>query len=103
MTTERKIDSKQQTLEERETNIHFDETKAAAWVETHNIKLRNNLRKLNEERPDKCQLKYEDNDRGYARYYVPKNWVKIAPPRKVNLTDEQRDALRERLRNISHV
>ena len=45
MTTERKIDNKQQTLEERETNIHFDETKAAAWVETHNIKLRNNRRR----------------------------------------------------------
>ena len=29
---------------------------------------------------------------------VPRNWVKISPPRRVNLTDEQREASVERLR-----
>ena len=89
------MDARRQTLEEKETNIHFDETNGLAWVETHNTALRNQLKKRSEEYPDQCILKTEDTARGYVRYYLPKRWIKISPPRKVTMTEERKQALRE--------
>ena len=30
-------------------------------------------------------------------YVVPKSWVKISPPKKYNLTDERREAMRQQM------
>lgn len=46
-------------------------------------------------------IKRKDDDEGIISIIaeIPKKWIKISPPRKVNLTDEQRQALAERMRN----
>ena len=59
------------------------------------------IRKLKEQYPDRVTIlaEPEDND-GCIYCIIPSEWMKIAPKRKVNLTEEQRDELRNRLRRI---
>lgn len=79
---------------ERETIINFNEAEPTASVYTFNRSLQSKLNKLLSSNPD-ISLKYSDEER--AEYIVPKKWIKVSPPRQVNLTDEQRAAAAERL------
>ena len=79
---------------ERETIINFNEAEPTASVYTFNRSLQSKLNKLLSFNPD-ISLKYSDEER--AEYIVPKKWIKVSPPRQVNLTDEQRAAAAERL------
>lgn len=79
---------------ERETIINFNEAETTASVYTFNRSLQSKLNKLLSSNPD-ISLKYSDEER--AEYIVPKKWIKVSPPRQVNLTDEQRAAAAERL------
>lgn len=79
---------------ERETIINFNEAETTASVYTFNRSLQSKLNKLLSSNPD-ISLKYSDEER--AEYIVPKKWIKVGPPRQVNLTDEQRAAAAERL------
>lgn len=56
------------------------------------------IKKLAEERPDECQITDENPDGSIVAHF-PVSWVKIAPPREVNLTEEQKTVLAERLRS----
>jgi len=66
-------------------------------VSTGERALKNRLSKLLEEYPDKVTMVAENPD-GSVYYRVPWSWIKIKPPRSSNLTDQQRDAMRERAR-----
>ena len=79
---------------ERETIINFNEAEPTASVYTFNRSLQSKLNKLLSSNPD-ISLKYSDEE--HAEYIVPKKWIKVSPPRQVNLTDEQRAAAAERL------
>lgn len=79
---------------ERETIINFNEAEPTASVYTFNRSLQSKLNKLINSNTD-MSLKYSDEER--AEYIVPKKWIKVSPPRQVNLTDEQRAAAAERL------
>ena len=79
---------------ERETIINFNEAEPTASVYTFNRSLQSKLNKLLSSNPD-ISLKYSDEER--AEYIVPKKWIKVSPPRQINLTDEQRAAAAERL------
>lgn len=57
----------------------------------------NRIKKLAEKHPDAVQIVAENKD-GSICAHVPWKWVKIAPPRQLNLTDEQRVATGERLK-----
>lgn len=60
----------------------------------------NKINKLHEKNPSEVQIIYTPEDNGgvlYAR--IPKSWLKISPPRKINLTETQRAAAADRLRN----
>ena len=61
----------------------------------------NKMIKLSESFPDEVQIKYmpEDND-GVILVHLPKNWLKISPPKKVNLSEEEREKRAERFREI---
>lgn len=65
-------------------------------VSTGEQKIRNRLAKLYEQYPDEVKLIAENQD-GSVFYHVPKNWIKISPSIKRTLTDEQREAARDRL------
>lgn len=57
----------------------------------------NKIMKLAEEYPDDVEFMAKNCD-GSILCHVPKNWVKIQPPRK--LSDEQRENARKRMLNI---
>lgn len=54
--------------------------------------------KLSEEYPDQVLIKQlpEDNH-DYLMAQVPTSWFVIRPPKKMNLSEEQKGALRERM------
>lgn len=56
------------------------------------------FRKLAEEHPDEVTI-YHENDDGSILVKIPKNYVKFSPPKRMNLTDEQRVELAKRARN----
>lgn len=79
---------------ERETIINYNYEDEHASVYTYDRALQNKLNKLlgaNEE----IKLARQGDD--WCEYYVPKNWIKVSPPRQVNYTDEQKAAMAERL------
>ena len=79
---------------ERETIINFNEAEPTANVYTCNRRLQNKLNKLIGVNPDISELRKDDEA---VTYRVPKNWIKVSPPRQVNYTDEQKAAMAERL------
>ena len=85
---------------ERETIINFNEAEPTASVYTHNKALRRKLDKLAEERPEDCRCVSESRGDQAGDYIVPKTWIKVRPPRKLVLTDEQREAMRDRLLTV---
>lgn len=57
------------------------------------------IRKLAEKYPDKCIiLKQPEENGGFIYARLPTSWLKVSPPKKVVMTEEQRIAAAERLR-----
>lgn len=58
----------------------------------------NRILRLANQHPEEVEILYlpEDND-GALLAHVPVSWVKVSPPRKHALTENQRAALRERM------
>lgn len=79
---------------ERETIINFNEAEPTASVYTCNRRLQNKLNKLVGVNPN---ISVHREDEESVTYQVPKNWIKVSPPRQVNYTDEQKAAMAERL------
>ena len=70
-----------------------------AYVSSDERKWINRIRKLAEEHGDDCVIMKQPEDNGgfiYAK--VPQNWVRVRPPIKRDMTDEQRAAIAERMR-----
>ena len=65
-------------------------------ISTGEQKWRNRLAKLEKEYPDEVKLIARNMD-GSVFYHIPKSWVKISPPVKRNLTEEQKAELRDRM------
>ena len=62
------------------------------------LKWINKILKLAEEYPDQVEIQVmPENNQGMILAHIPKRWFKIAPPRKSNMTDEQREAMAKRL------
>lgn len=82
------------TKYERETVINYNYEDDYAIVYTYDRALQNKLNKL---------LKTDNNVKvvrcgdEWCEYSVPKNYIKVSPPRQVNYSDEQRAAMAERL------
>ena len=71
-------------------------------ISTDEMKVRNKLNKLKEQYPDECVCIAENED-GSVFYHVPESWVCIRPPKKMNLSDEKRAELAERMKNMRGV
>lgn len=82
------------TKYERETIINYNYEDDCASVYTYDRALQNKLNKLLNTNSDIKVIRYGDD---WCEYYVPKNYIKVSPPRQVNYTDEQRAAMAERL------
>ena len=61
------------------------------------MKWNNGIRKLAEKFPEEVQI-IAVNEDGSIFAHVPSSWVKIQPPRRVEMTDEQKAAVAERFR-----
>jgi len=61
----------------------------------------NKIRKLKEQYPDQIRIiaEPETND-GCIYCQLPTSWLKIQPKRKIEMSEEQKNALRERLARV---
>lgn len=82
-----------------ETSIDYIDYDKAV-VSTDEPKWHRRIRAYKEEYPDQVRIKYapETND-GNMVAEVPVQWIQIRPPKRMNLSDEQRAVLAERMRN----
>lgn len=82
----------------KETNIDIISTDEQATISSSERKYINKILKLHESNPAEVKviIAPEDNH-GVIVANIPKSYIKVPPPRKVNYTDEQRAALAERL------
>lgn len=56
------------------------------------------IRKLKEQHPDEVKIDYEpEKNDGCICAWLPTKWLRIAPPPKRELTDEQKQELNRRL------
>lgn len=83
----------------RETNIDFLTIDSTAIISSAERKYINRLLKLKEKYSDEVEIVYlpEEND-GIIIAHVPKHWIKINPPRKIDISDEQRKAIAQRFK-----
>ena len=77
---------------EQETIINFSEAEATATVYTYNGKLRRRLEQLERDRPDEVSRNYNKD------FVIPKGWIRINPSYTREITEEQRDQMRETLK-----
>ena len=84
----------------RETDIDHVNGVEHCNVTTGDKVIKNRLSKLAKEHPDEVVL-MADNKDGSVWYHVPWKWIQIRPPRKLNLSEEQRKEMAERIRRIS--
>ena len=68
-------------------------------VSTDERTWKNRLVKLAEQNPAEVECVAVNRD-GSVMYHVPASWVRLRPPVKRNLTEEQRAALSERLKTM---
>ena len=86
---------------ERETIVNYNEAEALASVYTHNAALKRQLAKCAIDWPDECRQQSVSHNGQAVDYLVPKSWIKVHPPRKANISDEQREKMRERMQRIN--
>lgn len=71
--------------------------KTATLTLAGNTRLNSRVRKIAAERPDECQIVFENED-GSIMVHCPVKWIKVNPSRE--MTEEQKDALREHMNRI---
>lgn len=58
----------------------------------------NKILKLHEQYPDQVEIQVlPENNQGMILAHIPKGWFKLTPPRKREMTEEQREAAVKRL------
>lgn len=83
-------------MEIQENVIEFYTGDKFASCTFTNRKHINRIKKLHEEKPAEFQAYIENND-GSVWAKIPLSWVKINPGAKREMTEEQKEAARERL------
>ena len=86
----------------KETAVGYLNVDNFATFSSSETKWINKIIKLSESHPDQVKIEYlpEDNN-GMLLAQIPKNWLKVSPPRQVNYTDEQRAAAAERMSELA--
>lgn len=81
-----------------ENVIEFLTGQKRATVTLSQGRYKTKIEKLAKERPDECKIVHRNAD-GTILAHVPVSWVKISPPRKVKMSDERKEELRQQLAN----
>ena len=79
-----------------ENVIEFLTGQRRATVTLSQERYKTKIEKLAKERPDECKIIARNTD-GTILAHVPVSWVKISPPRKVEMSDERKEQLRQQL------
>ena len=79
----------------KETAFDYLSCDAHATFYTSEAKWMRKIKKLQAEHPDEVQIVNETESD--MLIHIPKTWMRISPPKKMNLTDEQRAAAAQRL------
>ena len=86
------------TWGENENAVEWLDNRQKATVTLHGGRLKNRVLRLAEEYPDEVEIRREpDENGGFLVAKIPAKWVKITPPRRLELTDEQKEGLMVRL------
>lgn len=77
-----------------ETAINYTDDKPVAFFSSNERKWITKILRYRDQHPDEVRVRYmPENNGGYILADVPKSWLKVSPPRKYDLSDEQREAL----------
>ena len=83
----------------KENAIEFITGEKTATITASQVKLRNSLKRLAEERKE-VKLMVENAD-GSCVFRVPASWVKVSPPRTMTMTEEQRAEKSEQMKRLA--
>lgn len=76
----------------------FNYCDSEAFFSSNERKWVNNIRKLATQYPNECViLQQPETNGGFIYAKVPTSWLRVRPPRKVEMTEERRIAAAERL------
>ena len=82
----------------KETSFDYLGADTHATFCSSETKYINKILKLKESYPDDVTIQaYPEKNHGMIVALIPKSWLKVAPPRKREMTEEQRAAAAERL------
>ena len=83
----------------KETCFEYLDIDDVATVGSSERRWVNKIIKYSEQHPGVVKIvRRPEENHGYILAHVPKSWIKLSPPKQVNLTDEQKAARAERLR-----
>ena len=82
----------------RETCYEQDADNAYGYITTNETVWIRKILRLAEENPDQVVIEnHPEENYGYLVAHVPQVWFVIRPPKKMNLSEEQKEALRDRM------
>ena len=85
----------------KETCIEYIDVDKYATFCSSERKWINKIYKLKDKYPNEVNIEVsEDDNDGMIIANIPKSWMKVSPPKKMNLTEEQKAARAERMRNM---
>lgn len=71
------------------------------WISTDDRSVICRIRKLAAEHPEEVDIKYQPEENGgYLYGTIPRTWLRIGPPPKRTMSEEQKAAAAERMRAI---
>lgn len=80
----------------RENAIEFYENEKTATFSFTQGRYISKIKKLAKQYPDECQILAENQD-GSIYGHIPTKWVKVSPPRKVEMSEERKEMGRKYL------
>ena len=83
----------------QENNIEFLTGQKRVTVTFSARKWVNKIKKYGESHPD--EIDYIENQDGSICGHIPVTWLKISPPRQVNLSEDQKKERAARMRQIA--
>ena len=95
-------DGMNQMADFKETAVGYLSCDSYATFSSSEQKWISKIIKLHESHPSEVEIKYmPENNNGMILAHIPKSWLKVSPPRKREMTEEQRKAASERMSRIA--
>lgn len=86
------------TKHEQETIINYNQTNEPASIYTFDKKLQKKLIQYATDYPEEVAIKKEEED-GSMSFTIPKSYIHINKPKKLNLSPEERERRTKQLRD----